>query len=273
MYQVLALDLDGTVLNSQQTIHPDLIQAISDIKQKYHVMIVTGRHHTAAKPYYDLLGLSTPIICCNGAYVYDYARQTVLAENAISKSHSHQFLALAREHNMKIVLYVTNSMLYSLSQPVEYMKAMNLWSATFPEPRRPDIRQISSFEQEIDNAEYVWKFVIEGDPADIQHFAQHPLIREFFSGEKSWSNRVDFAYRGNSKGSRLSEYLTHTGYAPDQVVAVGDNHNDISMIELAGMGVAMQHADDQVKSSANQVCLTDNDGDGLSRLICQHFPV
>ncbi len=75
MYNVLALDLDGTVLTQEHTIHPAVKQAIHKAAKQCHVMIVTGRHHTAARPYYDELGLTTPIICCNGTYIYDYQNE------------------------------------------------------------------------------------------------------------------------------------------------------------------------------------------------------
>lgn len=271
MYQVLALDLDGTVLNSDHGIHPEVVKAISEIKSQYHVIIVTGRHHTAARPYHEALGLDTPIICCNGTYVYDYQNQKVLLENSITKENAKTFLSLADDFQMKIVLYVTNSMMYSRVQPIEYMKAMEQWSLEFELDKRPDIQRIECFDTEINQAEHIWKFVIEGEPEQIEKLSCLPFVKEQFSGERSWFNRVDFANQGNSKGGRLTEYLQQNGYSPEQVVAVGDNHNDISMIQLAGLGVAMKNADEKVKYSADMVCETDNNKDGLARLIREKF--
>lgn len=271
MYQVLALDLDGTVLNDQHGIHSDVVDAIKQVSNDYHVVVVTGRHHTAAKPYYDLLGLDTPIICCNGTYVYDYAEQKVLSENALSKETAKTFLDLALHYQMKLVLYVTDSMLYSTEQPIEYMTALEKWSQTFEASNRPDIRQIRSFSDHIESAEYVWKFVIEGEPSSIEKLQKLPFVQDNFSGERSWSNRVDFASKGNSKGSRLQQYLQQHGYQAEQVVAVGDNHNDISMIQLAGLGVAMNNADQTVKAAADMVCQSDNNQGGLAHLIRDKF--
>lgn len=271
MYKVLALDLDGTVLNSEHGIHPEVKKAIQEASQKCHVVLVTGRHHTAAKPYYEELGLDTPTICCNGTYIYDYHRHHVVSENSISKENAKRFLQLAEEYQMKLVLYVTHSMLYSRSQPVEYMKALEAWSANFSAEKKPDIHQIDSFADEIDAAEYVWKFVIEGDPEDIARLQAEDFIKQNFSGERSWHNRVDFANKGNAKGSRLAQYLEQNGYSPEQLMAVGDNHNDISMLKMAGLGVAMKNADDEVKAQADMVCETDHDDDGLARLIRKHI--
>ena len=105
-HKLLALDLDGTVLNSQHTISQELIDAIKSIAKDTHVVIVTGRHHVAAKPYYEQLGLSTPIICCNGTYIFDYQTNTVLEENAIDKQMAAEFITLSQAHDLKMVMYV-----------------------------------------------------------------------------------------------------------------------------------------------------------------------
>lgn len=172
---------------------------------------------------------------------------------------------------MKVVLYVTNSMLYSRHQPIDYMETLSQWAATCSSEIKPEIRKVDSFEKEIDTANYIWKFVIEGQPESIEKLSTLEFIRLNFSGERSWSNRVDFASKGNSKGARLAQYLAQNSYKPDQVIAVGDNHNDISMIKLAGLGVAMKNADQAVKDVADIVCKTDNNQDGLAHLIRENF--
>ena len=272
MYKLLALDLDGTVLNSAHKISPVLKETIQSIRNDVMVVIVTGRHHTAAEPYYHELGLSTPIICCNGTYVYDYKSKTVLAENAISKANARQFIALSEQFALKKVMYVQDAMTYSLEQPIEYMAAMKEWSLSFPKSSRPNIKQISDFNEELEAAPYIWKFVVEGEGEHIDKFSALPFIKEQFMGERSWHNRIDFSHMGNSKGNRLSHFIKDYDIQAEQVVAIGDNHNDISMIELSGLGIAMLNADPVVKNSADQVCTTDNnDQHGLAQLIERIF--
>lgn len=267
MYQVLALDLDGTVLTDDHTIHPEVKQAIHEAKQHCHVMIVTGRHHTAARPYYYELGLDTPIICCNGTYVYDYKTETVLTQNAIEHQHALKFIELADEHKLKMVMYITDAMTYSNYNPFEYMLVLEEWAEQAPERHRPNIYRVDSFTDTARQTDYVWKFVVEGEQASVDRLMQTPWVAEHFNGERSWSNRIDFAAKGNSKGRRLAEYVSSLGCVPSQVIAIGDNHNDISMLQYAGLGVAMKNADDIVKSNAQAICKTDNNQDGLAHLI------
>lgn len=267
MYKVLALDLDGTVLTDNHTILPQVKAAIQEAQQHCHVVIVTGRHHTAARPYYVELGLNTPIICCNGTYVYDYKNEQVITHNAIDKETALEFIALAGKHNAKLVMYVTDAMTYERQAPIAYMQTLEDWAQTLPENIRPNIYKIESIPEEANTTQFIWKFVVEAEPSAVELLVQHPLVQTKFNGERSWSNRIDFAAKGNTKGNRLAEYIEQLGFQAKDVIAVGDNHNDTSMIRLAGLGVAMANADDTVKSYADEICQTNNNQDGLAHLI------
>jgi Cof subfamily protein (haloacid dehalogenase superfamily) len=271
MYKVLALDLDGTVLNSDNRISDQLRATIHALAQYVQVVLVTGRHHTAAKPYYAELELKSPIICCNGTYVFDYANQAVIGHNAIAKDQARKFIHAAEANDLKLVMYVQDAMLYSRSQPVAYMDQLLRWAETVQVELRPDIRQVDSFIEELEQTENIWKFVIEGN--DVSHFDQLDLIRTHFSGERSWLDRIDYANQGNTKGIALARYVNKLGYSADQVVAIGDNDNDISMLSYAGLGVAMLNANDTVKQAAQLTTVASNDDPNvLADLLKTLFP-
>lgn len=272
MYKLLALDLDGTVLNSENKISQPLLQCIQKLTDDIIVMIITGRHHTAAKPYYDQLNLNTPIICCNGTYIYDYQASSVTYENSISKTHAREFLSLCDQYSLKKIMYITDSMLYDEFNPMAHMETLHHWSLSFPKNDRPSILKISDFETPIKENNYVWKFVVEGKDKNVSEFSKHPFIQKEFVAEQSFASRFDYARKGNSKGNRLTQYIESLGILPEQVVAIGDNHNDISMIEIAGMGVTLDHAEDVVKKAANVVISTNNDDQhGLANFIDSLF--
>lgn len=144
---------------------------------------------------------------------------------------------------------------------------MEQWAADPHLAHPPRIFRIDSFDDQIRNTDYVWKFVVEGDPNAIEKLMDVAWVNDKFTAERSWVNRIDIACKGNNKGMRLAQYVKQLGLTPEQVIAVGDNHNDISMIQYAGLGVAMPHADEAVKTHANAICTTDNNHDGLARLI------
>ena len=77
---------------------------------------------------------------------------------------------------------------------------------------------------------------------------------------------MDIARKGNSKGKRLTQYVESQGWSMQDVIAFGDNYNDISMLEAAGSGVAMGNADEAVKARAN-VVIGDNTRDSIAQFI------
>jgi Cof subfamily protein (haloacid dehalogenase superfamily) len=272
MYKLLALDLDGTVLNSNNQISQPLLETIKNLPADIIVMIVTGRHHIAAKPYYDQLNLTAPAICCNGTYLYDFQTASVICENSVPKDQARQFLALCDQYSLKKIMYVTDSMLYDESNPMLHMEKLRDWALSFPESDRPHILPINDFETPIRESDYVWKFVVEGEDENVEEFFENPFIQREFSAEQSFTNRFDLAHKGNSKGNRLIEYIDSLGISPNQVVAIGDNHNDISMIKMAGMGVTLDHADEAVKEVADFIINTNNDDQhGLANFIKSIF--
>lgn len=265
MYKILALDLDGTVLNSKNRINPDLVKTIQQIAKKVQVVIVTGRHHVAARPYYQELMLNTPIICCNGTYIYDYENEHVIAENSLDKQLATEFIALSEQQGLKMVMYVRDAMLYSRERPIDYMEDLLQWSKSFPEGEQPNIHRVDDFNTELQNSEYIWKFVVEGN--DLDDFLKIDFVKSNFNGERSWVDRIDFCASGNSKGNRLAEHCKRLAIPLNECIAVGDNHNDISMLKIAGLSIAMQNAEQEVKSVADIVTNGSNDEDALSTLL------
>ena len=94
-YQVIALDLDGTLLTHEKKILPESIKALTDARKAgAKVVIVTGRHFVAIHPFYQALELDTPAICCNGALLYDYLDEKVIASDPLRAEQASQLIDL-----------------------------------------------------------------------------------------------------------------------------------------------------------------------------------
>jgi hydroxymethylpyrimidine pyrophosphatase-like HAD family hydrolase len=169
-------------------------------------------------------------------------------------------------------MYITDAILYDEFNPMAHVEVLRCWSLDFPKQDRPRILKTTDFDTPLNESTYVWKFVVEGDLASLSDFASEPLIIRHFVAEQSFPNRFDYAKIGNPKGNRLAEYIQTIGIKPEQVVAIGDNHNDISMINLAGMGVTLSHADEIVKTAANVTLpICNDDEQGLANFIKSIF--
>lgn len=269
-YRVIALDLDGTLLTAEKTILPESLQALARARAAgYLVLIVTGRHHVAIRPFYQVLELTTPAICCNGTYLYDYQAQKVLQANPIMPHQACQVLDLMADYQIDGFMYVDNAMLYQ--SETDLVSRMLRWGQRQEEHLRPLITRVTSLAEAVSQVENIWKFALsDQDVARLGDFVTRIEQQPGLECEWSWQDQVDVAQRGNNKGWRLAQWAADRGIAMSEVVAFGDNHNDISMLEAAGLGVAMGNADETVKSHAGLVTGSNNEA-SIARVIEQYL--
>ena len=261
-YRLIALDLDGTLLDSQLQIRPRTIEALQLAREQgVQVMIVTGRHHSAAYAYWHQLGLDLPAICCNGAYIYDFKTGKALAGDPLPPAEARAFLKLARAYPAHLMVYTDTAMVHE-HDDVPLQEGMGDWAARLPENLRPRLASVASFDELIESQAVVWKFLAVPDDTEAMEALLNAANTQGFYCVRSGGNRIDISRAGNSKGKRLVEFIEQRGLSPDQVIAFGDQDNDREMLQLAGLGVAMGNAHEDVRASADWVT-GPNDGDGI----------
>lgn len=264
--RLVALDLDGTSLDSRDRLRPSTKEAVAWARGRgVEVVVVTGRHHVLTRPLHAEFGLDTPAICCNGTYVYDFATETPVLGGPMDKAKAREMIALNRRHGVHSLLYVRDAMTFEVSTP--HLDGLMAWAETFPEPMRPRLVRVENFEATIDAAPLVWKLVVSSDDqAAITAWHRDAATLEGFNIESSWSNRWDVMVAGASKGPRLLEWAAMRGIEPSAILAFGDNLNDVSMISSVGHGVAMGNAAEGLKAVADEVIGT-NDGDDIAAVM------
>lgn len=257
-YQAIAFDLDGTLLSSQATILESSKQAIQRARKKgLKVFIVTGRHHTAVRPYYAELGLDTPVVCCNGTYLYDFQTDRVLDSNPLTQEQASLLIKQAKSENIHLAVYTRDAMTYE--QLNAHFTKLLKWVESCPADVRPNVHQVEDFQTFFEQGTTIFKILISDPDLDkMQNFVKK-LPLDQFSAEWSWVDRVDITRIGNSKGSCLSGLLTREKISPENVIAFGDNFNDISMLKLVGMGIAMGGSEQEVQASAKRVIGSNNE--------------
>jgi len=262
-YRLVALDLDGTLLDSQFQIRSETIDALRRVREQgVQVMIATGRHHVAAYPYWHHLGLELPAICCNGAYMYDYRARQPLASDPLTRQEARDLLELARRHDIYTMVYDKDFMAYETKS--EHLKKILDWSASLAEEVRPRIECVDSFERLVEEAAIIWKFISSSDDLPAMHAFVSDIEQTLgLSCEWSGHNRVDITRAGNSKGNRLVEWIAQQGIAREEVIAFGDEKNDMEMLRVAGRGIAMGNSLADVQACADWVTGT-NDSSGIA---------
>ncbi|EXU73502.1 pyridoxal phosphatase [Erwinia mallotivora] len=251
-YRIIALDLDGTLLTPRKTILPESLTALKKAREAgVKVIIVTGRHHVAIHPFYQALALDTPAICCNGTYLYDYHAKKVLKSDPLPKEQAQQVITLLDESAIHGLLYVDNAMLWQ-TETGHVTRTMQ-WGLTLPEHQRPVFIQVEDLAEAARQADNIWKFALSHpDTVALQQFVDKVESTLGLACEWSWHDQVDIARAGNSKGKRLAEWVASQGLQMSDVLAFGDNYNDLSMLETVGLGVAMGNADDAIKARAGR---------------------
>ncbi|WP_034913495.1 pyridoxal phosphatase [Erwinia sp. 9145] len=252
-YRIVALDLDGTLLTPRKTILPESLEALKKVREAgVKVVIVTGRHHVAIHPFYQALALDTPAICCNGACLYDYHNKRVIDSDPLPQDQALRVIRMLDDAAIHGLLYVDDAMLYE-TETGHVTRTIN-WGLSLPPHQRPVFRQVDSLARAAEQADSIWKFALSHpDTRALQQFAESVEKEMGLACEWSWHDQVDIAKAGNSKGKRLAQWVAAEGLQMRDVLAFGDNYNDLSMLETAGLGVAMGNADEAIKARAGRV--------------------
>ncbi|MFP3014000.1 MAG: pyridoxal phosphatase [Arsenophonus sp. NC-XBC3-MAG3] len=265
-YRVIALDLDGTLLNPQKQILPQSLTAINQARrQGVKVIIATGRHHVSIHPFYQALNLDTPAICCNGTYLYDYQAKKVLESDPLSIEEATKVIEYLKGTDINHLMYVDDAMLYQ--QYNDTIEQTLKWAESLPKNQRPNIYKVDNFNKAIQQVTAIWKFATYTPDIKKLRLFRKTIQEELnLACEWSWFDQVDIAKKGNSKGLRLQRWVESQGLAMKDVIAFGDNFNDVSMLTAANLGVAMGNSCDEVKKHAD-IITDQNSAPGIAEVI------
>ncbi len=174
--------------------------------------------------------------------------------------------AMLAKQQIHGLAYVDDAMLYE--HPTGHVIRTRNWAQALPEDQRPVFAQVDSLAQAV--RQKLTRYGNSLSPMTtfprLQRFAQQVGETLGLECEWSWHDQVDIARAGNSKGKRLAQWVADQGLSMQDVVAFGDNYNDLSMLEAAGTGVAMGNAVDEVKARAN-IVIGDNESTSIAEFI------
>ena len=269
-FRMIALDLDGTVLDPEGRIRPRTAEALRTARTRgVEIVLVTGRHHSVTRPYYEELGLSGPAICCNGTYVYDFSARRVVSGEPFDHADARRIVASCRQRGVDMLVYLDDVMLFEVLTP--HLQKLGAWIDGLSTRPKPELRQVASVEAVLDAAPAVWKFVVtHSDAARLAGWFKQAEAVPAYGVEYSWHDRIDVMPAGRSKGSRLIAWAAERGVDPADIVAFGDNFNDLGMLTGVGLGIAMGNAPDGVKAQVTEV-IGGNDTDAIAERLGRLF--
>ncbi|WP_350254915.1 phosphoglycolate phosphatase [Bacillus halotolerans] len=234
--KLIAIDMDGTLLNDEQLISDENRNAIREAEDKgVYVVISTGRTLMTCRELAESLKLSSFLITANGSEIFD-SNFNLVERKLLHTDHIKMMWDLRNKHNTNFWASTVNK----------------VWRGEFPE--------------NITDHEWLkFGFDIEDDDIRNEVLAELRKNKELEITNSSPTN-IEVNALGINKAAALAKVSEKLGFTMENVMAMGDSLNDIAMIKEAGLGVAMGNAQDVVKETADWITDT-NIEDGVAKAI------
>ncbi|HBT15965.1 MAG TPA: Cof-type HAD-IIB family hydrolase [Firmicutes bacterium] len=258
MYKLIAVDVDGTLLDSNKNLTTETINAIHQAVEKGLIFtICTGRPIQGVEPLIEKIGLDLPFITYNGAMIVMGKSREILFEVKMSNEDVKVVVELGQKYGTTTIIWVDNKLyVQQLTQQAydygEMSKTKPLLIKDLNELIDKGVTKVLWYDQ----VETIAKFQNEVGPflnKTINYHISQPFLLEF----------VDIKASKAKSLARLGGYF---GIKQEEIIAIGDGYNDLSMIEYAGLGVAMANAEEAIKNRADYVTLS-NDKNGVAHVI------
>lgn len=266
-YQMIAFDMDGTLLRSDQTIDPDSLAAIAEASQAGKVVALsTGRALSELAAHLPLLPSVRYGVLASGGLVYDFHEGLVLAKKALPAPVIHQIGQLLAIEDL-FCLVMRDGQGFVQSDQFE---------------RIGDYHMAAFAQLYTDTAQFVdslGALLGQGEFEKINLYFKTEELREhyyqFFSQyevsiAKAEISGLELTAQGADKGEGLASLCRHLNLALSQVIAVGDADNDEPAFRRVGLGLAMANANDLIKSLAGTI-VADNNSGGCAQAIRDHL--
>lgn len=256
---VVALDIDGTLLDHDDQLSAAVVDAVRRTAAQVPVVLATGRAWSTTLPIGERLGLPSGgfVVCSNGARTMRYPDGLVVDERTFDPS---TVISSVRR-------YAPNARM-----AVEDSDGSYLVTAPFPDGDLGVNAKIRVVGDDELAPQPVTRLIIrdpEQSESDFVHLAERLGLHgvSYFVGWTAW---LDIAPEGVDKSTGLKVALAQLDLDPSGLLAIGDGRNDIEMLSYAGHGIAMDSAPDEVKAAADEVTKSVED-DGVAAVLNRWF--
>ncbi|MGL4774305.1 MAG: Cof-type HAD-IIB family hydrolase [Clostridium sp.] len=269
-YKMICIDMDGTLLSSTKGITKRSKNAIKEAHELgVKVVVTTGRLFSNAAFYSHILGVETPVIAANGAVIRELKKEEVIYECPLSYENSIDLLDLIDKYNIVAHFHTSDTII--ANSYISYLAGKRVMGNTHHPDYKTKVIRVSGRKK--------WEETLRKYDGDILK-----CILFSFNSKKISSFRAELKNNNNlvtfgggrrsleinsanvSKGNAVRELAKRLNINKEEIICIGDNENDVSMIEFAGLGVAMGNGIDAVKKKAKYITDT-NDQDGVAKVI------
>ncbi len=261
-YEIIALDLDFTLLNEDHRISPRNLAAVRrcrDLGAK--VVITSGRMFRCTLAYLHTLELDTPIIAYNGALIKQESTGEELLHEHLDVETAQSLVAFCAREELNLNYYLDDNL---------YIAKPNVWADLYSSRTGAPLNPVGDLRVFADRAPT--KALIVADPQRIQEL--YTVMAPEYSARAyvtiSNVEYLEFMPPGVDKGKALAVLAEHYGVPREKTIAFGDANNDLPMVRWAGTGVAMANAHPEVKAVADRIAPS-YDEDGVAAVLEEVF--
>lgn len=280
MVQIIASDMDGTLLNDKMVISKRNAAAVKEAqKQGVHFIVSTGRAYDEVNPLITEAGFNCPMITLNGAFVLDEEGKEISAA-PIPDSIAKKIMLTLKKNGLYFEVITAKGvcsdnkakrienfaeLLASISPDTPYKLAVTLASARM---ELMNINYVDNYMDLVDDPKTVIGKIVVFSPEGQKVLG--PIKDELSKNDNlvitsSGPGNIEINHVNAQKGVALQAYADSLNIPMDNVMAIGDNNNDVSMLKAAGISYAMGNGSDEVKMLAKYVTAPNTeDGAGIA---------
>lgn len=285
MYKLMAIDLDGTLLNSYGEVSEATKKALIEVKNRgTEIVLASGRPISSTESIAIELGVDNYLISGNGAAVYDIKKQEIIYDRFLNRSQVLNIAKLCEQNSFFYNVYTEDEVIASsLSYNILFYHKENVKKV---EEKRTHINVVQNIAEYIEKSgkEKFLKITV----CDESKFIFNSIMRRLKEIEgidvlegaymskkkiKFGTDDIDIQYyyteitnKNVNKWSAIEFLLEKLNIKKEEVIAIGDNINDQEMILEAGLGIAMGNSNPKTKEIANEI-VSDNNSDGVLEAI------
>ena len=285
MYKLIAIDLDGTLLNSYGQVSERNREALKKAQEQgIEIVLASGRSTNSVKNIAKDLENNNYVICGNGSLIYDLQKEEIIYDKFIDRKKALQIIQICEQNSIYYNVYTENMVIAkTLSNNVLFYHHENANKQDNKKTKINLVDNIYDYIQSLEN-ENILKFTISDqsniifnsiikklrevkniDVLDVAHMSRKVI--------KSGTEEIEIAYyyteitsENVDKWNSIEWLIERLNINKDEVIAIGDNVNDKLMIENAGLGVAMGNSAPYIKEIADKVVANNNE-DGVAEAI------
>ncbi|MFN8008587.1 MAG: Cof-type HAD-IIB family hydrolase [Terriglobia bacterium] len=263
--KLVALDIDGTLLDSQGALPSENVKAIEEtLRQGVKIILVTGRRSGTALKVAASLKLDGPIIVHNGALIKTPQTPHRIRSQFIQRETARHILSNTEHFREFVVLHCDKS---TPGQQVVHSSTrrnpvLQNYLSHFPDGVSETRDLMGVLDDDLIQLMFCGQLAAVREIEDyllLNDLSRQVTMTKTYYAEKDLGI-IDLLDKGCSKGSALKFLASHYGLMPEEILAIGDNHNDLEMLEFAGIGVIMGNSVQELKSRGFHETASNNDG-------------